>query len=155
MIALAIGSIICRVYQIGQTCKPELILYSCLFGLSNIYCPNWITYQNKNEKKHGEHSYTILRELVIQVVIILENFAMLSAVIYSAVWNGNSSIFGQKVLMHLAIFATCVHLVGVGLRIIYNNKYHIWRSILWRDFRDSRQTFKINQQKVTGRVRIP
>ena len=102
MIALAIGSIICRVCHVRQEFNAELMLYSCLFGLANIYCPNWITYQNKDEKEHGTYTFTILREVVIQSVIILENFAMLSAVIYSAVWKENSSIFGQTFLMHLA-----------------------------------------------------
>ena len=142
MVALAIGSIVSRVCRIEQSCNIELVLYSCLFGLANIYCPNWISYQNKDEKKHGKHTYTILREVVIQIVLILENFAMLSTVIYCAVWKEDSSIYKQDVLMKLAIFATCVHLVGVGLRMIYYNKYHIWRSVLWRDFWTSLHTTK-------------
>ena len=107
MVALAIGSIVSRVCHIGQSCNIELVLYSCFFGLANIYCPNWISYQNKDEKKHGKHTYTILREVVIHIVLILENFAMLSTVIYCAVWKQNSSIYKQNILMKLGICKLC------------------------------------------------
>ena len=137
VMAIAIGCIISRVHHIEQELNLQLVLYSFLFGLANIYCPNWISYQNSKEEKSGTHSYTILREVVIQVAFILENIAMLSVVVYSAIVNENSVIYRQTVLMYLAIIATVVHLVGVGLRIVYYKNYHIWRKILWLDFKNS------------------
>ena len=80
-------------------------LYSCVFGLANIYCPNWIAYQNSEEKKYGTHSYTILREFVIQLVLITENIIMLIIVVYSATSNDQSVIYGQRILMYVAITA--------------------------------------------------
>ena len=136
-LAIAIGSILNRVCHIGQKFNAQLVLYSCLFGLANLYCPNWISYQNINENKRGTHSYTILRELVIQMAFILENLAMLTIVIYSVVANKTSVIYGQTILMYLAITATVVHLVGVCLRVLYYKNYHIWRNILWKDFKSS------------------
>ena len=137
VMAIAIGCVISRVHHIRQELNLQLVLYSCLFGLANIYCPNWISYQNSKEERSGTHSYTILREFVIQVAFILENIAMLSVVVYSAIGNENSVIYRQTVLMYLAIIATVVHLVGVGLRIVYYKNYHIWRKILWLDFKNS------------------
>ena len=137
MMAIAIGCLISRVRHIGQELNAQLVLYSCLFGLANIYCPNWISYQNSNEDKKGTHSYTILREFFIQMAFILENLVMLSIVIYSAIGNKNSVIYGQTDLMYLAIIATVTHLVGVGLRVIYYKKYHIWKNILWKDFKNT------------------
>ena len=137
MMAIAIGCLISRVRHIGQELNAQLVVYSCLFGLANIYCPNWISYENSNENKKGTHSYTILRELVIQMAFILENLAMLSVVVYSVVANETSVIYGQTILMYLAITATVVHLVGVCLRVLYYKNYHIWRNILWKDFKSS------------------
>ena len=136
-LAIAIGSIINRVCHIGQKFNAQLVLYSCLFGLANLYCPNWISYQNSDENVSGKHSYTILREFVIQMIFILENLIMLSVVIYSATIAEGSVIYGQTVLMYLAIIATVIHLIGVCLRILYYKNYHIWRNILWKDFKSS------------------
>ena len=135
--AIAIGCIISRVRHIDQELNAHLVLHSCLYGLANIYCPNWISYQNSNEDDKGSHSYTILREFVLQIAFILENLIMLSSVIYSVVVNETSVIYGQTILMYLAITATVVHLVGVCLRVVYYKNYHIWRSILWKDFKSS------------------
>ena len=134
---IAIGCIISRVRHIDQELNAHLVLHSCLYGLANIYCPNWISYQNSNEDEKGSHSYTILREFVLQMAFILENLIMLSSVIYSVVVNETCVIYGQTILMYLAITATVVHLVGVCLRILYYKSYHIWRSILWKDFKSS------------------
>ena len=111
--AIAISCIISRVRHIKQKLDAELVLYSCLFGLANIYCPNLISYQNSNEEEKGTHSYTILREVILQMAFILENLVMLSIVIYSVVGNKTCVIYGQTILMYLAITATVVHLVGV------------------------------------------
>ena len=137
VIAIAICCIIIRVRHIGQKFNSQLVMYSCLFGLANIYCPNWISYQNSDEEVSGTHSYTILREFIIQIAFILENLIMLSVVTYSAFGYENSVIYSQTVLVYLAAIATITHLVGVGLRIVYYNNYHIWRNILWRDFKNS------------------
>ena len=137
VMAIAICCIIIRVRHIGQKFNGQLVMYSCLFGLANIYCPNWISYQNSDEEVSGTHSYTILREFVIQIAFILENLIMLSVVIYSAFGYENSVIYGQTILVYLAAIATVTHLVGVGLRIVYYSNYHIWRNILWRDFKNS------------------
>ena len=153
VMAIAICCIIIRVRHIGQKFNGQLVMYSCLFGLANIYCPNWISYQNSDEEVSGTHSYTILREFVIQMAFILENLIMLSVVIYSAFGYENSVIYGQTILVYLAAIATVTHLVGVGLRIVYYNNYHIWRNILWRDFKNSvKRTLgskpKINQSEI-------
>ena len=145
-LAIAIGSIMNRVCHIGQKFNAQLVLYSCLFGLANLYCPNWISYQNSDEKVSGQHSYTILREFVIQMIFILENLIMLSVVIYSATVAEGSVIYGQTVLMYLAIIATVIHLIGVCLRVVYYKNYHIWRNILWKDFKSS---LMINLEKPT------
>ena len=42
MMAIAIVCVISRVRHIGQKLNAQLVLHSCLFGLANIYCPNWI-----------------------------------------------------------------------------------------------------------------
>ena len=131
---IAIGSVICRVI-IERKFTARIVLYSCLYGLANIYCPNWINekYDDVDETQEA-HSYTLLRELAIQMIIILENIAMLSTVICN-IYNESNAIHGQEELMLLAIAAMVIHLGGVFFRIIYYNYFHIWQSVLWNDFR--------------------
>ena len=98
-----------------------------LNGIANIYFPNKINQyatSGKNDRQHVK-SLHFGQLMLMEIIIMIENVFMLVAVLVKF-WNNTLAI-------GLIAGSFGCYLLGLGLKMLYYNFFHIWKDVLWTD----------------------
>ena len=98
-------------------------------GIANIYFHNKIN-QYVEEDKSGRTQVKALdfgQQLFMELIILLENTAMLVTVIVTFQTN--------KLAICLMTGSFSLYILGVALKMVYYKFFYIWKDVLWTDFK--------------------
>ena len=111
------------------------VFYNIFNGLANLYCHNWINF-NENEKKGNSpefyHNFVLISELGTQIIFMIENVFIFTFSMYTFSTNKQEH---AKILIGMVGTAFAIQFIGAMLKLCYYWNYHIWRNLLWDDLK--------------------
>ena len=105
--------------------KPWKILYHCLInGICNLYLHNHIKQINSESSERMKNIEqkiygTIFKQILFDTIFVIENLAIILLVFWNLTQYLPSGVYA---------FVLLTQYVGIGLKVIYYWKFHIWKN---------------------------
>ena len=111
------------------------VFYNVFNGLANLYCHNWINFNEKKKNGYNAefyHNFVLISELGTQLIFLFENVFIFTFSMYT--FSNNDQGYA-KILIGMVGTAFGIHFLGSMLKLCYYWNYHIWRNLLWDDLK--------------------